>query len=197
MKSEHGTDRLGRVLPDPSWPTGREAAPALEPVRRFLNTVNRENGADRLTAPIGARAWLHAESYPVPARLGRNDVERICLVRDLLHGSLSRDAAQRESALADLDAISRDVPLHVRFGEGVTLESAGRGCDRMIGQVLIAVRNAVADGSWRRLKSCRHCAWVYFDHSKNASGNWCSTTACGARQKAAAYRRRQKEMTHA
>ena len=46
---------------------------------------------------------------------------------------------------------------------------------------------AQADGSWPRLKACTndHCQWMFYDHSKNANGSWCSMTACGQRHKAA------------
>ena len=53
-------------------------------------------------------------------------------------------------------------------------------------------RRSARDGTWARLKACRHCHWVVFDPSKNRSSRWCSMTACGGRHNAREYRRRQR-----
>ena len=51
------------MIPDASWPPGREAPRRLERARRFLNTTNRENGADHLGEPIRAARWLAGEGW--------------------------------------------------------------------------------------------------------------------------------------
>ena len=56
-------DAEGRMIPDASWPPGRGAPGRLELARRFLNTTNRENGADHLGEPIRAARWLAGEGW--------------------------------------------------------------------------------------------------------------------------------------
>jgi predicted RNA-binding Zn ribbon-like protein len=63
-----------------------------------------------------------------------------------------------------------------------------------LGLVLAVVREAQADGTWARLKTCpgHHCGWAFYDHSRNNAGTWCSMRVCGGREKARAYRRRSR-----
>jgi predicted RNA-binding Zn ribbon-like protein len=195
MGTVHSLDALGRVLPDPSWPGGREAPPNLEVVRRYLNTMNRENGADRLSTAIAARDWLAADGHVVPMRLSAADLGRLREFRDTLHDALHEE--RRSNAAERINLIAAHCPVRVRLGPEPSLDPIGSGIDRVIGALVVAVYDALQAGTWKRLKACDHCDWVYFDQSKNASSNWCSSTTCGARQKAAAYRRRQRERDHA
>jgi predicted RNA-binding Zn ribbon-like protein len=193
VKTSHATDRLGRVLPDPSWPVGRVAPPDLEPVRRFLNTINRENGADRLESPGPARSWLAAEGHRVQTRLSTVDAERLRHFRDLLHTAIGPDGVDRKRAYAALDRLADESVVRIRLSGSPKLEPLVGGATGVIASLLASVYQAAVDGRLTRMKACGHCAWVYFDHSKNASGTWCSSSACGARQKAAAYRRRRRD----
>jgi predicted RNA-binding Zn ribbon-like protein len=59
--------------------------------------------------------------------------------------------------------------------------------------VVDAVRTAMADGTWPRLKVCERdtCRWLFFDHSRNANSRWCASSVCGSREKSRrAYARR-------
>ena len=43
------------------------------------------------------------------------------------------------------------------------------------------------------MKACRNerCRWVFYDHSRNHTGTWCSMRICGNRHKVRAHRARQ------
>jgi predicted RNA-binding Zn ribbon-like protein len=58
--------------------------------------------------------------------------------------------------------------------------------------VLAIVAEAMAEGTWSRLKACREhsCEWAFYDRSRNRSGVWCSMEGCGNRAKARAFRER-------
>jgi predicted RNA-binding Zn ribbon-like protein len=195
MDATHSVDEAGRVLPDPSWPSGREAPAGLEVVRRFLNTVNRENGADRLASAAGARDWLATDGHRVPVRLAAVELRRVRDLRDTLFAVAAEPGSAQ--AVERLNRIASAHQMTIRFDGVPRLDPIEPGVDHVVGAMLGRVYEAMRSGAWPRLKACHHCDWVYFDQSKNASGTWCSSTACGARQKAAAYRRRQKERTHA
>ena len=197
MSTRHPTDALGRVLPDASWPPGREAPGALELVRRFVNTTNLESGADGLGSPTSAQAWLRAEGHVMPARLAVADLDRLRRLRELLRDAISpNDITDGDRARREIDRLTAAIGFRVRCAPVAQLAPIGTGTDRFVGWIVATVHDATIAGTWRRLKSCRnqHCRWVYFDHSKNASGSWCSTGACGARLKARAYRQRRKEV---
>jgi predicted RNA-binding Zn ribbon-like protein len=72
------------------------------------------------------------------------------------------------------------------------LQPTGPALDVTLGHIVSIVIDSRRDGSWTRLKACRHCQWVVFDPSKNRSSRWCSMNACGGRHNAREYRRRQR-----
>jgi hypothetical protein len=66
--------------------------------------------------------------------------------------------------------------------------------DAALAAILGVVADAVARGTWSRLKACREpgCRWAYYDQSRNRSRAWCSMSICGNRAKARAFRRRSQ-----
>jgi predicted RNA-binding Zn ribbon-like protein len=69
-----------------------------------------------------------------------------------------------------------------------------RDFDGALALIAMIVAVAQLDGRWGRLKACRgdHCGWVFYDHSRNQAGSWCSMSVCGSRTKAREYRRRRR-----
>jgi predicted RNA-binding Zn ribbon-like protein len=65
--------------------------------------------------------------------------------------------------------------------------------DRLFG-LLLVIRQAQQDGTWRRLKVCANpdCRWVFYDRSRNQQGNWCDMAVCGNRIKNRQLRARQR-----
>jgi predicted RNA-binding Zn ribbon-like protein len=88
-----------------------------------------------------------------------------------------------DAASHALDAASRRARLRVGFRRGApTFESDE--------PVLAAVAEAMADGSWARLKACRadDCKWAFIDTARNRTRIWCDMAVCGNREKARRYR---------
>jgi hypothetical protein len=98
------------------------------------------------------------------------------------------------SALANLAGLARRLPLVLDVdGSQPRLMPLSRGtADTVLASLLGAVAEAVASGTWDRLKICRNpeCRWAYYDHSRNRSRAWCSMAVCGNRAKARAFRTR-------
>jgi predicted RNA-binding Zn ribbon-like protein len=184
--TEHPRDSRGRVLPEPSWPPDRTAPDGLELVRRFCNTTNRENGADRFAEPGGLGDWL---ADPV----GPAELARLVAFREHLHRYAVAHATGTAGAVDGLSALLAPVPFTVTAGPaGLQLETAAAGgVDRLLGALALAVLDAQHRGTWPRLKACVHCGWVVYDGSKNRSARWCSMSACGGREHARSYRRRR------
>ena len=182
----HPVDSAGLVLPEPSWPDEPGSAGALEPLRRFCNTTNRENGADAWRTTRELADWLAGEGYRTVGRLDAAARARLITLRDALWRSV------RTGDFAAVVAVAG--PLTVRLATapgGVAVVPAGSGVDAVVDRLLLTVAEATAAGTLERLKSCDHCRWVFHDTSKNCRGRWCSMAACGGRAKARAYRRRR------
>jgi predicted RNA-binding Zn ribbon-like protein len=142
---------------------------ALEEVRDFVNTADFEEGKDEL-ADASAREVREA-------------------IRVLLraHNGVEADVA---TASELLDRASRRSGLRVGFSGGrLSFQSHERS---RVAHVLVAVAEAMADGSWSRLKACRSdtCQWAFIDNARNRSRQWCDMAVCGNREKARRFRSR-------
>jgi predicted RNA-binding Zn ribbon-like protein len=72
------------------------------------------------------------------------------------------------------------------------LEPEAPGLPGALAALLVPVAEAIADGTWSRVKACRadDCHWAFYDFSRNRSGAWCEMAVCGNREKVRAYRER-------
>ena len=99
------------------------------------------------------------------------------------------------AAYAALDRAARGARVELCWAdEGPVLVPAAPGVTGALGQIVVAVQAAIADGSWQRLKACRarDCEWAFIDNAKNQSRAWCSMSSCGNREKARAHRARHR-----
>ncbi|MBV8562674.1 MAG: CGNR zinc finger domain-containing protein [Actinobacteria bacterium] len=165
--------------------------PELQLVCDFVNTVDLEDGGDELADAAGLGRWLRTRGLwngrpttedAVFAREARE------ALRELMRANNECDAG-RERATEILDTVAARTGITVRFDGGALRVVAPSGG---IGSVVAAAGQAMADGSWPRLKACRadSCRWAFVDQAKNHSRIWCSMESCGNREKARAYRRR-------
>jgi predicted RNA-binding Zn ribbon-like protein len=182
-------------------PGGRAAAPGrLRLVQLFLNTANLERGLDRLASADLLRDWLVEQDLLAPTvSVSRSDHRRAIAVREAIRALLlaNNGAPLDLNAVDTLNAAARDANITVRFGgDGrAAIRPEASGVYGALGVILGAVVDAMADGSWERLKACRNdvCRWAFYDISKNRSGSWCTMAICGNRVKTRAFRRRQAQ----
>ncbi|HWH44619.1 MAG TPA: CGNR zinc finger domain-containing protein [Thermoleophilaceae bacterium] len=177
----------------------RDPAPGdLERVRRFVNTHEFSEGSERIGTREALRDWLEAEGLLAPgAAVSDADVERALAVREALrslcraHGNGPAD----EADLRTLNEAAEDATIRVSFDrDGARLRPVGEGVAAALATLLGIVHEAMRDGTWERMKVCSadDCAWVFYDHSRNRSGAWCTMAVCGNRAKARAYRERRR-----
>jgi predicted RNA-binding Zn ribbon-like protein len=199
-------ERVDRFAPG-TQPSGRAPAPGrLGLVQAFANAFWDLDGDGTEAWPdAGAYGrWLAARGFGGAAPAEDDRVRAIAL-REAL-----RDLARRhhddpgppppgapELAVLDAAAARAGATLRVRFGgAGRTPrhEPAGDGPDAALALVLGVVAEAMADGTWSRLKACPgpHCGWVFYDGSRNRSRQWCSMQICGNRVKGREFRARRR-----
>jgi predicted RNA-binding Zn ribbon-like protein len=182
-------------------PGGRVAAPGqLGLLQAFINThfdLVDDWGADLLATPAGLRHWLANHGLLARrARITTANLERVVVVREGLRTLLAARGGSDSSDHAALNRAFRGASLEIRLTpRGAELVPIGTtGIDRALGSLLAILAQGMVDGSWHRLKTCpgRHCGWVFYDHSRNNSGRWCSMSVCGGREKARAHYHRQR-----
>lgn len=175
----------------------------LRLVREFVNTRNIEAGADALMTLDDLARWLRERALLGPDEVvtagDLADAVRIReAIRDLLEVNHDRSsgAPAQVAAAALTDAAAR-CELRVQFtpDSGWRLATAYDGASGGLGRLLVIVTEAMSAGAWRRLKVCRNegCRWAFFDTSRAGAGKWCSMAVCGNRQKARAWRTRQRQ----
>lgn len=174
-------------------PGGRAPAPTgLAAVQLLVNSVDLEDGTDRLDSVAGLRSWLREIGLPSTGL--REPDRRLVIrfregVRDLVD---ARDDSAHPGPVG-LDAVIDDLALGVRFVDGGFHLIGGTAAGLALAPVVEAIRSATADGTWARLKVCERdtCRWLFYDHAKNANSRWCASSVCGSREKSRrAYARR-------
>ncbi len=168
-------------------------------LREFANTVDVSEGSDLLSDVSGLTRWLRDQGL-----LGRGtpatdaDLQLAVRLRDGLRERMTANGDGSNAGSKPLDQATAQIPLRLSFaGDVPRLVPGGTAGQAALGQVLVAVAEAVADQTWQRLKICRadDCQWAYFDASKNRSKTWCAMGACGNREKTRNYRARRRAVT--
>lgn len=159
-------------------------------LRDFVNSVDLQDGIERLTDPAAAGRWLVAHDLLEPdATLGSGDLRRLLAVREGLR------ALWRGDGPAALNRALAGVRLRPEFAAGGGLAlAAEEGADQVTARLLDAVLAGRAGGYGDRLKVCGRdsCRWAFFDTSRNRAGRWCSMAECGNKVKMRrAYARRR------
>ena len=163
-------------------------------LEQFINTRDLDPVADEVETPAQLAAWLEARE------LGTVDVDpaghaRALALREALRGLAlaNNGGALYPVDLASLNRAAAETGLRPRFIRGgARLEPESEGLDAVLGRLVAAVYQAIADGSWQRLKACRRhaCRWAFIDESPNGKRTWCSMRTCGNRAKAQRHRER-------
>lgn len=139
----------------------------------FLNTLDVEYETDELTTLDELARWAGE--------------------RDLEPGDLDQTIALRTALREIASGRQAELPriaLHPVLDDG----AVGFAPTALAESVLAAVVDLSAQGRFRRIRLCRadDCALAFYDHSRNSSRTWCAMGDCGNREKARAYRSRQR-----
>ncbi|HEX6547569.1 MAG TPA: CGNR zinc finger domain-containing protein [Candidatus Dormibacteraeota bacterium] len=179
----------------------RNRAPGdLDLVRRFINTADLEQHSDEIATPAQLEDWLRGAGLG-PEPVDEAGHRRALALREALRSlALANNAGQAYPVdLATLNRAAVECRLRPRFTSAgaARLEPEAEGLDRALGRLVAAVYEAMAGGTWNRLKACRKhsCRWAFYDSSRNHSATWCNMAVCGNREKAERFRRRQSNLS--
>ncbi|HLU54124.1 MAG TPA: CGNR zinc finger domain-containing protein [Pseudonocardia sp.] len=180
-------------------------APApLDLVQDLVNTWSGRlsgGGDEHLASPADLARWCRAHGVAVADdAVTADDLALARTVREGLRAALARhnDAVQPADAeaLQRLDEAAPALGLRVSLAgdSPELLPRDGSPARRLLASALAAVVPAARDRTWQRLKVCREprCRAAFYDASRNASGVWCSMSACGAAAKQRAFVERRR-----
>ena len=177
----------------------RPAPAELEIVRAFVNTREIDKGTDRLADSAETAAWFATVGLlPAGARLTSAAVARIVQVREAFRAVLVANAGGRpaDEAVEVLNRLAGDAGVVARLSGPATATHvvAAGGVDGALGRLVAITLDAIAAGTWTRLKACTSstCHWAFYDTSRNRSSRWCDMGVCGNRAKRETFRRRHQ-----
>lgn len=173
----------------------RPAPGNLETIRAFVNTLDIEDGTDDLSTPGKLADWLSAHDLMGKRETVRpRELAMAIDLREALRGMLRENNGEPAdpAAAGVLDDAASRARFSLTFDTGgqVTLEPTAKGVAGALGRIVSIVADAMADGSWARMKACSNdgCEWAFYDYARNHSRRWCEMAVCGNRMKARAYR---------
>jgi predicted RNA-binding Zn ribbon-like protein len=190
----------------PSWAAPDETKPAPMPlllVQAFVNSYEAGSNADLLREPDTAQDWFAAAGLMDDTTvLGYEELRTARQVRESVRGLLAANAgapapSARDLALMKTAAQNCEALFKVDDEGRVHLEPApGSGLKIAWLRLLLIIRDAQADGTWQRLKSCENheCGWAFYDRSHGRRGRWCEMSICGNRMKNRSLRARRRRL---
>jgi predicted RNA-binding Zn ribbon-like protein len=162
---------------------GQVAPGALEQVRELLNSWLIPNDSRLPDDRFGQLARLHGWTG--------SDASLLRELRDDLRRQVENGAADDDCLNAWIGRLGMRPAI---IGGQMRYRHAGG----LAGNALAAVVAAIDAGTWRRLKACPDCRWVFYDNTRNRSKRWClmyaggpEGRACGTIAKVRRYRDRQ------
>jgi predicted RNA-binding Zn ribbon-like protein len=177
-------------------------------VQAFVNTWDGENGTDALLGREAARRWLGTAGLTGGGDLSEPDLRLARDVRESIRALLilnGGDAAPDPEALRPLRTLTERCRLRAKVGDQGLVQLAPvelapvdpvreAGLAAALFGLVLIMRDAQADGTWQRLKTCRNpeCRWAFYDRSHSQRGAWCDMAVCGNRIKNRALRQRRK-----
>lgn len=178
----------------------QKAPGTLELVQDFVNTKDVEGGSDEIAGPAALRNWFAGRGLmDSSAAVSEGDVAQARELREAIRRVLVANAGEP----VDRDAVDVLTMVGARGGVGpvfssheeVSLQARAAGAAGALGRIVAFVVDAIADGTWSRLKACLNdeCQWAFYDSARNRSAKWCSMAVCGNRMKARAFRARRAE----
>jgi predicted RNA-binding Zn ribbon-like protein len=167
----------------------------------FCATVGERwrRGFERLPAPGDLARWYaeaHVTDAPVPVTGA--DLDSARTVREAVYRAARALIGGQPPTAGDEDIINRAAaaPTPVpRMNRGVATLT-GAGPDPAASALSAVARDAIAlftTEDVRRLRECAspECGLLFLDLSRPGLRRWCSSSACGGKARAAAYRQRR------
>ena len=168
-----------------------QAAPgALEQVRTLLNTWRIPNDT---RVPIDDLDGTSGDGGDGSYDRDPDELDRLRALRDDLRAAVEGRTEADAVLTGWIDRLG--VTPAVEGGRLRFRHRAGP-----LGDVLVVALDAVAEGTWPRLKACPDCRWAFYDHTRNGSKRWCLmgsagpwTRGCGNIAKVRRHRQRARE----
>jgi predicted RNA-binding Zn ribbon-like protein len=155
---------------------------------------------ERLPAPQDLARWyVEAHLIPKAPQLGPADLERARIVREAIHrGATALVSGERihRADEATISSAARPAPLVPQLRNrqlhwSMPGDTAGPA---LLSTVARDAIDLLAGPYADRVRACAsdECGILFLDSSRPGQRRWCSSSACGGRERASSYRRRHR-----
>ena len=155
---------------------------------------------ERLPAPADLARWyVEAQLIPKALPLDTRDLERARVVREAIYrGATALTTAKppRRADQAIINSAAQPAPLVPQLGNtklrwSMPSEAAGPALLSTVARDAIDLFTGPYAG---RIRACAsdECGILFLDSSRPGLRRWCSSAACGGRERASSYRRRHR-----
>jgi predicted RNA-binding Zn ribbon-like protein len=178
--------------PLPRW-AEHPAPEPLTQLQRFVNTHAYSGRPDRLATTTSARAWFRQQQ--LAGTPTARDVTRLVAAREAIRETLRSHDARNQPRVGSSPlelALPHPSLTWQHADDNIALVGAGHGLERFLNDLAAAIVSASVTGTWRHLKICDNdeCHVAFWDHTRNGSARYCSSTACANRSRQRAFRAR-------
>ena len=178
--------------PLPRW-AEHPAPEPLTQLQRFVNTHAYSGRPDGLATTTSARAWFRQQQ--VAGTPTARDVTRLVAAREAIRETLRSHDGRNQPRVGSPPlelALPHPSLTWQHADDSIALVGAGHGLERFLNDLAAAIVSASLTGTWRQLKICDNdeCHVAFWDHTRNGSARYCSSTACANRSRQRAFRAR-------
>jgi predicted RNA-binding Zn ribbon-like protein len=153
---------------------------------------------ERLQAPADLARWyVEVQLIPKAPRLDAGDLERARIVREAIYRgatALTRADQPRRADEVIINSAAEPAPLAPQLRKAklhwsMPAEAAGQALLSTVARDAIDLFTGPNAG---RVRACANdeCGILFLDSSRPGLRRWCSSAACGGRERASNYRRR-------
>jgi predicted RNA-binding Zn ribbon-like protein len=179
--------------PPPAW-ADKMAPESLRLLQTFVNTHQYTTYPDHLATITTAKQWLREQGFPAP-RLDLAQLKRVTVLRETLREVLLAHAGHNTNPpLAQLHTQLKDATVQLTIDQDDTTKATarGKGVDHFINTLAAELLTASLNNTWTRLKACgnHECNVAFYDHSRNATTRYCTTSICANRVRQRTFRER-------
>lgn len=179
--------------------TGKKQAPGkLALLQAFVNSKDIEDNIEKFQTPDHLQEWFHHyEFLDEDERINEEEWQEALHFREAIRNVLLANNGQEldKGSVEIINSIIQKSVFHLQLQSNTEMlvKPLSAGAYKALGKMMEIIYQAMENGTWKRLKTCPYhtCFWVFYDHSKNLSGTWCSMEICGSRVKSKAYRQRK------
>jgi len=176
------------------------ATEAGHPALVFLNTVSddgKSRNADTFDTGEALLAQLRAGGLATGTEApGPGQLPAILDLREATYSVVSAIAAGRRPLRDDVLMLETTIKSAI---EDATFSPGRDGplfhpgpLGGLYDALVLSILDLLQSGDLSRLRECRRCTHLFFDHGRGPGRRWCSMTRCGNRAKAQGFRDRRR-----